>query len=96
MLLCFKKQNIVDAPGGYSRIHMLLSNHTPDDPVLEPICMPGCSVIFCKQNDALLNKETQQPRIVVDQSAITWTAPAPPQPSIGQNLFSFCGGASKY
>jgi hypothetical protein len=89
-------QNIVDAPGGYSRIHCLVSNHTPDDPVLEPICMPGRSVIFCKLSPTLVNKETRQPRVLVDQSAIVWTAPTPPQPAIGANLYSFCGGASKH
>ena len=88
-------QNLCNQPGGYHRIHMLLSNHSPDDPVLEPICMPGRSVIFCRDSTVLFNKETNRPRLVVDQSAIVWTAPAAPQPHIGHNLLSFYGGASK-
>jgi len=88
-------QNLCSQPGGYHRIHMLLSNHSPDDPVLEPMCMPGRSVIFCRDSTVLFNKETDRPRIVVDQSAIVWTAPVAPQPQIGHNLLSFCGGASK-
>ena len=88
-------QNLCNQPGGYHRIHMLLSNHSPDDPVLEPMCMPGRSVIFCHDSTVLFNKETNKPRIVVDQSAIVWTAPVSPQPQIGQNLLSFYGGASK-
>ena len=89
-------QNIVDAPGGYARRYMLLSNHTPDDPVLEPLCMPGRSVVFCKLSPSLVNKTTGKPRVMVDQSAIMWTAPSAPQPSIGQNLYSFYRGASKH
>ena len=89
-------QNLCDQPGGYHKVHMLLSNHTPDDPVLEPMCMPGRSLIFCAQSDVMVHKEPKRPRIIVNQSAIIWQGAVAPKPSVGQNLLSFCGGASKY
>jgi hypothetical protein len=88
-------QNLRDQPGGYHSIHMLVSTNNRDDPIIEPICLPGRSVLFCVPSRVLINKETGRPRMVVDQTAIVWNAPRAPQISIGQNLLSFCGGASK-
>jgi hypothetical protein len=89
-------RNLVDTPGGYARKYMLVCNHSPDDPLLDPLCMPGRSMLVCKQAPEMLHEETKQPRLVVDQSAIVWTGQSTPQPVVGQNLYSFYKGASKH
>jgi hypothetical protein len=90
-------RNRMDCEGGYDRKHMLVTNHDPDDPILEPICMPGRSEIFCVESELLVHKgENGLPRIVVDQKKLLWKAPPKPVPSIGQNLLNFCGGAGNY
>jgi hypothetical protein len=87
--------NLKDQERGYHGIHMLASNSNPDDPILEPICLPGRSVVFCTFSSVLFEKTTKAPRIVVDQTAMVWKAPKAPLPQIGQNLSAFCGGASR-
>lgn len=86
-------QNLVDRPGGYHQMHVLLSNTSPDDPILDPICMPGGSVIFCGSSTVLFRVGTNEPRMVIDQSGLVWTAPRTIAPAVGVNLLSFCGGA---
>lgn len=88
-------QNLKDQERGYHGIHMIASNSNPDDPILEPICLPGRSVLFCTFSAVLFNKQSGRPRIVVDQNAIIWKAQKAPLPQIGQNLMAFCGGASR-
>lgn len=90
-------RNRMDCEGGYDRKHMLVTNHDPDDPILEPICMPGRSEIFCVESEVLVHKgENGLPRIVIDQKKLLWKAPPKPVPAIGQNLLNFCGGAGNY
>lgn len=89
-------RNLVDCEGGYDRKHVLVANHDPDDPILEPICMPGKSEIFCVESELFVHKDNDLPRIVIDQSKLLWKAPPKPIPTIGQNLLNFCGGADKY
>lgn len=88
-------RNKCDIEGGYNKLHMLVTNHDPEDPVLEPVCLPSSSMLFCTESDVFVHKDSGKPRLVIDQSAIIWKAPVLLVPSIGQNLLSFCGGAGK-
>ena len=88
-------QNLRNQEGGYHSIHMLVSNNQPGDPITEPICTPGRCVLICKNSPVLMHTQTNKPRIIIDQSAIVWKGESAPVPSVGENLLSFCGGASK-
>ena len=88
--------NLCDQPGGYRKIYMLMSNQSPDDLILEPICMPGRSVLHCIESPLMFSEVTGQKRLMVDQSALIWVPKADPCPSVGQNLLDFCQGASEH
>jgi hypothetical protein len=88
-------QNLCDQKGGYHRKHMLLTSHMADDPLYGPMVLPSESAIFVTNSDVLFHKTKKEPRLVVDQSALVWTGKTMPIPQIGQNLLSFCGGASR-
>jgi hypothetical protein len=88
-------QNVCDGPHGYKKECMLRNNHHPDDPLLQPICLPSRSLLFCKPSATHVDS-TGAPRVVVDQTALLWTPAARLQPAVGQNLLNFCKGASKH
>lgn len=88
--------NRCDQPGGYHKAHMLMNNSNPKDPLLEPLALPGRSLVVCAESSVWKEKTTGAPRLIADQSAIVWKAPKTPVPNLGENLLSFCGGASSY
>jgi hypothetical protein len=87
-------QNPCDRSGGYRSIHMLRSNNSPDDPIIQPICTPGRSVLRMTESTVWFDASTKRPRMIIDQSAIIWKSNDIAPPSVGQNLLSFCSGAS--
>ena len=68
---------------------MLTNTASPDDPILEPICMPGRSVVYCAESSVMMQRGTRTPRLMIDQSAIVWKPALMPQPKVGQQLLNF-------
>jgi hypothetical protein len=86
-------RNLKDQDGGYHAQHVIDLTDKPEDPVLDPVCLPGRSHLICKEDPTFTHAETKQPRLVVDQSVVIWKKPTIPVPEVGQSLLNFCLGA---